>query len=73
MRTPVDQAELFLNRALQLEKRAAGKHEGKLKETLLALATHYHKLAKEACEQAKRRHHTVQMKSEGALLRQFVA
>ena len=42
------QAELFLNRAIECEKRAARYHEGPLRSNLLKLAEYYRKFSKEA-------------------------
>jgi hypothetical protein len=72
MRTPVDQVELFFSRAVELEKRAVDKHEGKLKETLLTLAAYYRELSKQA-QQTKPNRQTIQMQPEARLRRQFVA
>jgi len=71
MRTPVDQVELFSSRAIELEKRAADKHAGKLKETLLTLAAYYRELSKQA-QQTKQKQPTIRMKSEARFGRQFV-
>lgn len=59
MRTPVDQVKLFFNRAIELEKRAADKHEGKLKETLLTLAAYYRELSRQAHQQTGHDRQTV--------------
>jgi hypothetical protein len=42
------QAELFLARAIECEKRAAKSHEGKLRSDLLKLAEYYRSLSKRA-------------------------
>jgi hypothetical protein len=73
MRTPVDQAQLFFSRAVELEKRAADKGEGKLRETLLTLAAYYRELSLQAHQQGKHGQPAMQPKSETALARQFVA
>ena len=73
MRTPVDQAQLFFSRAVELEKRAADKGEGKLKETLLTLAAYYRELSTQAHQQGKRSQPAMQPKSETAIARQVVA
>lgn len=73
MRTPVDQVELFFSRAVELEKRAADKHEGKLKQTLLTLAAYYRELSQQAQQQTRHNQQTIQTSSETALGRQFVA
>jgi hypothetical protein len=54
MRTPPDLAELFLARATELERQAADKREGKLKDTLLQLAAHYRKVAKQAADRKRK-------------------
>jgi len=72
VRTPVDQAQLFFSRAVELERRAADKGEGKLKETLLTLAAYYRELSTQAHRQGKDSQPAVQPKSETALVRQFV-
>jgi len=41
MRAPAQQAELFLKRAAELERRAIGKQEGALRDTLRTLAAYY--------------------------------
>jgi len=73
MRTPVDQAQLFFSRAVELERRAADKGEGKLKETLLTLAAYYRELSTQAHQQGKRSQPAMQPKSETAIARQVVA
>jgi hypothetical protein len=54
MRTPLDLAELCLARATELERQAANKREGKLKDTLLQLAAHYRNVAKQAADRKRR-------------------
>jgi hypothetical protein len=73
MRTPVDQAQLFFSRAVELEKRAADKGEGKLKETLLTLAVYYRELSVQAHQQVKHSQLAMQPKSETAITRQVLA
>ena len=73
MRTPVDQAQLFFSRAVELERRAADKGEGKLKETLLTLAAYYRELSTQAHQQGKHSQPAMHPKSETAIARQVVA
>ncbi len=48
------QAELFLNRAIECEKRASQNQEsGTLKTTLLTLADYYRQISKQASRQNK--------------------
>ena len=51
MRAPAQQAELFLKRAAELERRAIGKQEGALRDTLLTLAAYYRELSDQASQQ----------------------
>ena len=51
MRT--QQAELFLNRAVEFERQAARKREGALRDTLLTLAAYYRELSDQASQQQR--------------------
>jgi hypothetical protein len=50
MPTPAQQAELFLKRAVELERRAVGNREGSLGDTLLTLAAYYRELSDQASQ-----------------------
>ena len=53
MRAPAQQAELFLKRAAELERRAIGKQEGALRDTLRTLAAYYRELSDQASQQQR--------------------
>jgi hypothetical protein len=47
------QAQMFMNRAKEYEKRAAQNRDGKLRFTLLRLADYYREMSKQASRQNK--------------------
>ena len=49
-RTPAPQAELFLNRAAELDRPAVGKRDGALRDTLQTLAAYYRELSDRASQ-----------------------
>jgi len=51
MRT--QQAELFLNRAVEFERQAARKPEGAFRDTLLLLAAYYRELSDQASQRQR--------------------
>ena len=47
------QAQMFMNRAKEYEKRAAQNRDGKLRFTLLKLADYYRQMSKQASQRSK--------------------